>query len=80
MMATDSMSHAFQSRMLSCRYARGLTPNPDLACNRAIKFDALLRHARSLGADAVCTGHYARLRVSPEGENCCINVLDVLFI
>lgn len=41
---------------------RGLTPNPDLACNRHIKFDALLAFARDkLGADAVATGHYARL-------------------
>lgn len=47
------------------RYARGLTPNPDLACNRAIKFDALLAHARGLGAEALVTGHFARLRHLP---------------
>ena len=47
------------------RYARGLTPNPDLACNRAIKFDALLRHARGLGAESLVTGHFARLRHLP---------------
>ena len=46
---------------------RGLTPNPDLACNRHIKFDALLRFAVGLGADALATGHYARLRHCPEG-------------
>lgn len=38
-----------------------MTPNPDLACNRAIKFDALLQHALGQGADALATGHYARL-------------------
>lgn len=39
----------------------GLTPNPDLACNRAIKFGPLLRHAELQGADCMATGHYARL-------------------
>ena len=41
-------------------YARGLTPNPCIACNSDIKFGALLRRARAIGADAVATGHYAR--------------------
>ena len=40
----------------------GATPNPDLACNRHIKFGALLEHcSRSLGADLLATGHYARI-------------------
>ncbi|MES1925332.1 tRNA 2-thiouridine(34) synthase MnmA [Salinisphaera sp. T31B1] len=42
-------------------YAAGRTPNPDVLCNREIKFDAFLRHAERLGADAIATGHYARL-------------------
>lgn len=54
-----------------CRYAQGLTPNPDLACNRAIKFDVLLRHAEALGAEALVTGHYARLRHAP-GAYCSL--------
>jgi tRNA-specific 2-thiouridylase len=41
-------------------YARGETPNPCIACNREVKFGALLRRARGLGANAVATGHYAR--------------------
>ena len=41
-------------------YERGLTPNPDVLCNREIKFDSFLRHALSLGADYVATGHYCR--------------------
>jgi len=41
-------------------YARGETPNPCVQCNTDIKFGALLRRARALGADAVATGHYAR--------------------
>lgn len=47
--------------------SRGLTPNPDLACNRHIKFDALLSFAAQLGADAVATGHYARLQAGSDG-------------
>jgi len=39
----------------------GLTPNPDLTCNAAIKFGALWEFARAAGADAIATGHYARL-------------------
>jgi tRNA-specific 2-thiouridylase len=38
------------------------TPNPDVLCNSEIKFKAFLEHARSLGADRIATGHYARLR------------------
>ena len=41
-------------------YARGRTPNPDVLCNREIKFDAFLKAAARLGADAVATGHYCR--------------------
>ena len=41
-------------------YARGRTPNPDVLCNREIKFDAFLEKARTLGADYVATGHYCR--------------------
>ncbi|KFM26836.1 tRNA-specific 2-thiouridylase MnmA [Auxenochlorella protothecoides] len=40
---------------------RGLTPNPDLACNRHIKFDLLAERAAALGCGALATGHYARL-------------------
>jgi tRNA-specific 2-thiouridylase len=43
-------------------YAAGRTPNPCLRCNEKIKFAALLDKALALGFDAVCTGHYARLR------------------
>jgi tRNA-specific 2-thiouridylase len=43
-------------------YAAGRTPNPDVLCNAEIKFKAFLDHAISLGADAIATGHYARVR------------------
>ncbi|MQA03707.1 MAG: tRNA 2-thiouridine(34) synthase MnmA [Streptosporangiales bacterium] len=43
-------------------YAQGRTPNPCLRCNEQIKFSSVLDKALALGFDAVCTGHYARLR------------------
>src|SRR5215208_4943596 len=41
-------------------YQSGRTPNPDVLCNREIKFDIFLKAAVKLGADYVATGHYAR--------------------
>src|SRR5687768_15443499 len=41
-------------------YHRGRTPNPDVLCNREIKFDVFLNAALKLGADYVATGHYCR--------------------
>lgn len=46
-------------------YECGLTPNPDILCNHAIKFRAFLHHADSLGAHYVSTGHYARRAYDP---------------
>jgi len=42
-------------------YRAGRTPNPDVLCNREIKFKTFLEHARALGADKIATGHYARV-------------------
>ncbi|HPF72244.1 MAG TPA: tRNA 2-thiouridine(34) synthase MnmA [Xanthomonadaceae bacterium] len=42
-------------------YRAGRTPNPDVLCNREIKFRSFLDHARALGADHIATGHYARV-------------------
>lgn len=42
-------------------YAAGRTPNPDILCNKEIKFRAFLEHAQTLGADKIATGHYARI-------------------
>lgn len=49
-------------------YARGRTPNPDVLCNREIKFDAFLQAAERLGADYVATGHYCRKETLPDGS------------
>jgi tRNA-specific 2-thiouridylase len=43
-------------------YRRGRTPNPDILCNREIKFRAFLDHALAQGAERIATGHYARIR------------------
>lgn len=44
-------------------YELGRTPNPDVLCNKEIKFDAFLNHALSLGADFIATGHYAKNKI-----------------
>lgn len=49
-------------------YQAGRTPNPDILCNREIKFDIFLETALALGAEKVATGHYARLETS-ENQN-----------
>jgi tRNA-specific 2-thiouridylase len=57
-------------------YAAGRTPNPDVLCNAEIKFKAFLDHAMSLGADAIATGHYARVR-HEAGQVQLLKALDV---
>jgi tRNA-uridine 2-sulfurtransferase len=47
-------------------YARGRTPNPDILCNREVKFKAFLTHAHSLGGDYIATGHYARVGIDED--------------
>jgi tRNA-uridine 2-sulfurtransferase len=49
-------------------HAQGTTPNPCVECNRHVKFDRLFQRARSLGFDAVATGHHARRVVTPDGR------------
>lgn len=51
--------HVF--RQFLREYEAGRTPNPDVLCNRHIKFGCFLEYARRLGADRIATGHYARL-------------------
>ena len=56
-------------------YEKGRTPNPDVLCNREIKFDAFLKCARKLGADYVATGHYCRKEVLQEGKEKICRIL-----
>ena len=46
---------------------RGTTPNPDVMCNREVKFATFIEHARRLGAEQVATGHYARIERTADG-------------
>ena len=47
-------------------YKKGRTPNPDILCNKYVKFDAFLNYAKQLGFDYVATGHYARVEHGSE--------------
>jgi tRNA-specific 2-thiouridylase len=56
-------------------YRAGRTPNPDILCNREIKFKAFLEYALQLGADFIATGHYAR-RGESDGKGTLLKALD----
>ncbi len=58
------MSELYKERIVDymfAEYEKGRTPNPDILCNREVKFDVFLQTALSLGADKVATGHYAKV-------------------
>ncbi|HLQ96370.1 MAG TPA: tRNA 2-thiouridine(34) synthase MnmA [Pseudogracilibacillus sp.] len=57
-------------------YQNGRTPNPDVMCNKEIKFKAFLDYALSIGADYVATGHYAQVRRNEAGETEMIRGVD----
>ena len=66
------LSEEYRRRVVDymfAEYEAGRTPNPDVLCNREIKFDVFLREALKLGADYVATGHYCRKTVTtlPDG-------------
>ncbi len=50
-------------------FAKGRTPNPDVMCNKTIKFDVFLQRALEDGADMIATGHYARVRHADGSED-----------
>ncbi|HMQ01242.1 MAG TPA: hypothetical protein PKC24_15785, partial [Cyclobacteriaceae bacterium] len=63
------LSKEYKSRIVDymfAEYQAGRTPNPDVLCNREIKFDIFLQHALNLGADYVATGHYCRRGTSTD--------------
>ncbi len=69
---TVDLSAEYKERIVDYmfnEYERGRTPNPDVLCNREIKFDVFMKLALQLGADFVATGHYCRkeVLVHPDG-------------
>ena len=69
---TVDLSAQYKERIVDYmfnEYERGRTPNPDVLCNREIKFDVFMKIALDLGADFVATGHYCRKgTIEKEGE------------
>ena len=64
------LSEQYRERVVDymfSEYEKGRTPNPDVLCNREIKFDAFLQEALKLGADWVATGHYCRVEHAADG-------------
>ena len=57
-------------------YREGRTPNPCVRCNEKVKFLPLLYRARALGAEALCTGHYARIGDGPGGQKQLLRAVD----
>ncbi|WP_064610272.1 tRNA 2-thiouridine(34) synthase MnmA [Streptobacillus moniliformis] len=57
-------------------YRLARTPNPDVMCNKEIKFKAFLDYANKLGADYIATGHYARLTTNEKGEKVLLRGVD----
>ena len=57
-------------------YARGVTPNPCVRCNRLVKWGLLFEQAIALGADFMATGHYARLRTMEDGRRQLLRAVD----
>ncbi|RFC55109.1 tRNA 2-thiouridine(34) synthase MnmA [Brumimicrobium aurantiacum] len=57
-------------------YAAGRTPNPDVLCNREIKFDVFMKRALELGVDYVATGHYCRRQENEDGSVSLLAGLD----
>jgi tRNA-uridine 2-sulfurtransferase len=73
------LSEEYRTRIVDYmfrEYESGRTPNPDVLCNREIKFDVFLKAAMELGADYVATGHYCRKIQHPNGTFGLLSGLD----
>ncbi len=73
------LSEAYKTRIVDYmfdEYQRGRTPNPDILCNREIKFDVFLEAAMKLGADFVATGHYCRKSDNKDGSYSLLAGID----
>src|SRR5690625_4555445 len=72
-------SKEYKSRIVDymfAEYEKGRTPNPDVLCNREIKFDAFLKAAINLDADFVATGHYSRKITDEKGDYHLLKGID----
>jgi tRNA-specific 2-thiouridylase len=68
---TVDLSVDYQKRIVDYmfeEYEKGNTPNPDILCNREIKFDVFLKIALKLGADFIATGHYCRKKKTKKND------------
>ena len=69
------LSNEYEKRIVNYmfdEYSRGTTPNPDVLCNKEIKFDVFLRYALKLNANYVATGHYAKKITNKNGTHSLI--------
>ena len=65
------LSKEYKSRIIDYmfnEYEKGRTPNPDILCNREIKFDVFLNEALKIGADFIATGHYCQKTINTDGS------------
>jgi len=72
------LSEPYRQRVVDymfAEYEKGRTPNPDILCNREIKFDSFADEARKLGGDFVATGHYCRKDIIRSGEKTIYRLL-----
>ena len=75
---TVNFSHEYWENVFTRfldEHAKGRTPNPDVLCNREVKFQVFVEHARDLGAGCIATGHYARIDAS-NGERRLLTGID----
>lgn len=63
----DEFKHQVMDYFIE-EYLKGRTPNPCIACNRYVKWEAMLRRSLEIGADYIATGHYARIVKLPNGR------------
>ena len=76
---TIDLSKDYQKKIVDymfSEYKNGNTPNPDVLCNREIKFDIFLKIAMNLGADFIATGHYCRVKEINKNKNTVYQLLS----